>query len=288
MSTISGKKREQLSGDFAKKVGLAEVTVLAINPSIEEYKDRLGMELKEDSKAVEYLGESEDGDTKLRVDVWLEEVKTNDKFKVTFFLENREKENKDATKKQYINAVGVCSWADDPNNLPKWFAEREYRVAYVGEEELYNFLRTWLGNLDLRDAESTLQLEWKKLMKGNVKDLRDQINGEWCTSFLVLTTIKTVEKEGEIKTYQSVFNKAFTFPYVLKQFRTIDYDDATIITRLKAKTSKELKTYERFVLSVKGEYGFKDIHCLKDLKEFNENESLVTSDSTISEDDTDY
>ena len=138
MSNIGGKKRESQQFDnkeFAKKVGLFEAEVVTINPTTEEYKDILGMELKEDSKATEYLSKNNDGNTILRVDVWLEEVKNKDKFKVTFFLENKEKENKDATKKQYINAVGMCSWADDVNNLPTWFSGREYRVAYVGEED---------------------------------------------------------------------------------------------------------------------------------------------------------
>ena len=52
MSSIGGKKKENTgSGDFSKKVGLFEANVIAINPTIEEFKDKLGMELKEDSKA---------------------------------------------------------------------------------------------------------------------------------------------------------------------------------------------------------------------------------------------
>ena len=132
MSSIGGKKREQTQlPEFTKKVGLFEANVIAINPTAEEYKDLLNIELKEDSRVVEYLGKSQDGNSTLRVDVWLEDVKSKERFKVTFFLEDKAKENKDQTKKQYINAVGSCSWADDPNNLPEWFASRDYRVAYV-------------------------------------------------------------------------------------------------------------------------------------------------------------
>jgi len=59
MSNIGGKKKEQSQeqqSEYAKKVGLFEANVIAINPTMEEYKDILNMELKEDSKAVEYLG----------------------------------------------------------------------------------------------------------------------------------------------------------------------------------------------------------------------------------------
>jgi hypothetical protein len=289
MSNIGGKKREQSQmSDFKKSVGLFEATVVAINPDIEEYKEKLGMELKEDSKAVEYLGTSQDGNKTLRVDVWLEDVKNNNKFKTTFFLENKEKENKDKTKKQYINNIGSCSWADDANNLPTWFAARDYRVAFVGEEELYNFMRTWLGDLDYRDAETTLQLDWSKMMKGNVKDLKAQVNGEWCTNIVALATIKTVQKEDEIKEYQGVFNKAFLPSYSLKLFRLINYNDQTIISNLRAKKSKDLKPHERFVINVTGEYGCKDFYTFKDLKEYNSDDNLVASDKVIAEDDMEF
>ena len=289
MSNIGGKKREQSQmSDFKKSVGLFEATVVAINPDIEEYKEKLGMELKEDSKAVEYLGTSNDGNKTLRVDVWLEDVKNNNKFKATFFLENKEKENKDKTKKQYINNIGSCSWADDANNLPTWFAARDYRVAFVGEEELYNFMRTWLGDLDYRDAETTLQLDWAKMMKGNVKDLKAQVNGEWCTNIVALATIKTVQKEDEIKEYQGVFNKAFLPSYSLKLFRLINYNDQTIISNLRAKKSKDLKPHERFVINVTGEYGCKDFYTFKDLKEYNSDDNLVASDKVIAEDDMEF
>jgi hypothetical protein len=290
MSGIGGNKRQQSSGEstFSKKVGLFEANVIAINPTIEEFKDKLGIELKEDSKAADYLGTSQDGNKTLRVDIWLEEVKSKDKFKAVFFLENKERENKDGTKKQYINSVGSCSWADDENNLPKWFTERDVRVAYMGEEDLYNFMRTWLGNLDYRDAETTLQLDWSKLMKGNVKDLRDQINGEWCTSVVALATVKTVEKDGDIKEYQGVYNKGFLPAYTLKQFRLVDFSSSTILKGLREKKSKDLKPHERFVLNITGEYGCKEFYTFRDLAEYNADDNLVASDKVLEEDDSDF
>ena len=289
MSNIGGKKKEQAQvTEYKKSVGLFEAKVIAINPDIEEYKEVLGMELKEDSKAVDYLGKSQDGNTTLRLDVWLEEVKNSEKFKVTFFLENKEKENKDQTKKQYINSIGSCSWAADPNDLPEWFAKRDYRVAFVGEEDLYNFLRTWLGNLDYRDAETTLELDWKKMMKGNVKDLKEQIDGEWCTNIVALATIKTVIKDEETREYQGVYNRAFLPAYAIKSFRLVDFNKSDVIDGLRKKKSKDLKPHERFVLTVTGEYGCKDFFILKDLKEYNADDNLVASDKAISEDGADY
>lgn len=288
MSSIGGKKKESSNSEYTKRVGLFEAIVIAVNPSMEEYKDVLGIELKENSKAVEYLGTSQDGNTTLRIDFWLEEIKNKDKFKVTFFLENKEKDNKDGTKKQYINNVGVCSWAADKNSLPEWFRGRDYRVAYVGEEELYSFLRTWLGNLDYRDASTVLELDWKALMRGNVKDLKAQVDGEHCTPFVALATVKTVEKDGEIKEYQSVYNKGFLPTYALKQFRLIDYSKSDILNSLRTKKSKDLKVHERFVVSVTGEYGCRDFYTFKDLRDYNSDDNVVASDAVISDDGADY
>jgi len=296
MSTIGGAKKERTNlPDFKKSVGLFEAKVVAINPDAEEYKELLGTELKEDSKAVEYLGTSQDGNTYLRVDVWLQDIKNESdeekregKFKVTFFLENKERMNKDQTKTQYINAVGSCAWADDPNNLPEWFTARDYRIAKVGEEELYGFLRTWLGELDYRKAETTLELDWKKLMKGNTKDLKDQIDGEWCTNIVALATVSIKDKEGESKEYQGVYNKGFLPAYSLKNFRLVNYMDENILRNLRAKKPKDLKPHERFVLNVTGEHGCREFFLLRDLKEYNADDNLVASDKVITSDGDDY
>ena len=290
MSSIGGKKRENTGGgDFSKKVGLFEANVIAINPTAEEFKDILGMELKEDSKATEYLGETRDGNNYLRVDVWLQKVNSEDKFKTSFFLEDKERENKDGTKKQYINSIGMCSWAADENDLAEWFTkDRDYRVAYVGEEDFYNFMRTWLADLDYRDAETVLQLEWKKLMRGNVKDIKDQIDGEWSKSVVALATVIVKDKDGEAKEYQGIYNKAFLPGYALKQFRLVDYGSSKVQADLKNKKPRDLKGHEKFVLNVVGEYGCKDYYILRDIQDYNPDDNLVASDAYISDDGDDY
>lgn len=288
MSGIGGERRpEGEQGQFAKRVGLFEARVIAVNPTEEQFKEILGMELKEDSKAAEYLGER-DGNALLRVDFWLEEVKNKDKFKVSFFLEDKERENKDGTKQQYINELGSCSWADDPNNLPDWFVKREYRQAYVGEEDLYNFMRNWLCELDYRSDATTLQVEWKKLMKGNVKEIKDQVGGDWCGNVVCLATVIVKDVDGEMKEYQGIYNKAFLPAYSLKNFRLIDYSNPKLIAELHAKKPKDLKIHEKFVVNVTGEYGCKNIFVLKDLQEYNSEDHLEASDKTISNEGDDY
>jgi hypothetical protein len=288
MSKIGGEIRETKQQDYTKKVGLFEANVIAINPTLEEYNRILGIELKEDSKAVEYLGESRDGNTSLRMDFWLEEVKSKEKLKVTFFLENKVRENKDGTKKQYINTSGTTSWAADENDLPEWFTKREYREAHVGEEELYNFLRTWLGRIDYSKESGVLEVEWKKLMKGNVRELAEQIDGAYCTTVVALATVIAKEKEGETKEYQGVYNKAFMPSYALKNFRLIDYGSSQVQAGLKGKKARDLKIHEKFVMSVIGEYGCKDYYILRDLQNYNPDDNFAASDAVISSEGDDY
>ena len=283
------KKREKSSSqEFTKKVGLFEANVIAINPDTEEYNDILGIQLGEDSKATEYLGKTEDRNARLRVDVWLEEVKNKDKFKVSFYLEDKEKINKDGTKNQFINDIGVCSWATDENALPDWFKGRDYRKAYVGEEDFYNFLRTWLSEVDYKDTSNVLMIDWKKLMKGNLSELKDQVDGAYCTPVVALATIKSVIKDEETKEYQNVYSRAFMYAGSLKHFKLVDFTNSTVVEGLKKKKPKDLKPYERFVLNVTGEYGCRDFYVLKDLKDYNPEDNFVSSDKTISDDGADF
>lgn len=162
-------------------------------------------------------------------------------------------------------------------------------MAFAGEEQLYDFMRKWLSKLDYRNAETVLQLEWKKLMRGNVKELRDQINGEWSDNVICLATVEAVDKDGDIKEYQKVYNRDFLYPYAMKYFRTVNYADPEVIARLKAKKPRDLKPHEKFVLNVTDvEYGCKDYYILKDLTEYDASMNFAASERTISEEHPDY
>jgi hypothetical protein len=283
---LGGESRESV--DFAKKVGVFEANVVAINPTAEEYKDILGMDLKEDSKATDYLSVTAEGVAKVRVDVWLEEVMNKDKFKVSFFLEDSKKQNKDKTKMQYVNEVGVCSWAASTDLLPKFFLEREYRVAMVGEEELITFFRTWLAGLNYKSEKTELMLDWKKVIAGNLREWKEAIGSEWAKTVGALATVKTIEKEDGPKSYQSVYNKAFFPGYLVKNMRLVDYNNMDVVRGLKFKKSAELKPHERFVLNVTGEYGCKEFYSFKEIAKYDPEKNLVESDKVISTEGADY
>ncbi len=287
---IAGKKRETTSNnvEFTKKVGVFEGKVIAINPTAQEYKEILDIELKEDSKATEYLGKTAEGFDKVRIDVWLQDVKSDFKQKVTFWLEDVKKLSNDKLKKQYINNVGITSWATDESELRSWFVARPYRIAYVGEEDFLSFLRIWLGGIDFRDESSELQLDWKKVIAGNLKEWKDEIGGEWCQTVGALATIKTTEKDGEAKSFQEIYNKAFFPGYSIKNMRMIDYNNVDVVRGLEFKKSNELKMHEKFVIKVAGEYGCKHYYTFNELSDYDPETNLVESDKFISEDGSDF
>lgn len=283
---ISGSKREiPQGGDFPKKVGIFEAKVIAINPNEREYKDILGIELKEDSNATNYY---DDVKKKLRVNVWLQDVNSDFKTNATFWLEHGEKENKDATKKQYINSIGVCSWASSPDLLPAWFLKRDYRVAHIGEEEFLGFVRIWLGGLDFSDMDTEIFLDWKKVMSGDLKDLKEQIDGEFTQTVGALATVKTVDKEDGPKSYQNIFIKSFFPGYSIKSMRVVDYNNPDVVRGLTFRKSAELKMHERFVVNVAGEYGCKDYYTFKELHDYDPEANLVESDKVIAADSADF
>lgn len=289
---IGGSQRQEQSFEskqITRRVGLFEARVVAINPTMEDFKELLDMDVKEDSKQLTYLDQD---NKKLRIDVWFEEVnKRENKYKTTFFIEEKPVVKRDGTKSQYINALGQCTWADSPENLQPWFTKHDYRQAYSGEEDLYNFLRTWLGRLDLRADDAALQLNWKNLMKGNTNELRSQVNGEYDTTILALATVITKEKEGETKQYQGVYHKGFLPAYMAKQFRLNNYDDPRKVDELRQRMktdAKNMKPYEKFVVQLNGEYGCKDFFLLKDIRDYNPDDNLVASNAVIAEDDSEF
>lgn len=280
---IGGKERK--TKDFGLKVGLGVFNVIAVNPTKEEFKEVLGIELPEDSKVTDYLGESRDGNTQLRIDFWGEEVKTKMKQKVSFFIEDKYRTNKDGTQSQFINSIGITRWSDDEENLPTWFASRDYRLARVGEEELYNFLRNWLGKLDLRDPESRIELDWKKLMKGDVRELKEQVGGSFSVPFLWLLEVKTLvvtDEEGNetVKEFQNVYNKNFLPEYYLKRFKVVNYNNSEVLAKLRAKDSKQLEPHERFVLQVTGEHGSKNFFSLTEICDYSPELNIVAKNVT--------
>ncbi len=288
---IGGSKRQKgNSEESTKRCGIFIGNIVKINPD-NEWFSKNNMELKEGSKTTEYLGTSKEGNRTVRLDFWMEEEKTKQLFKVGYYLEDCIATTQDGSKTYYINNQGSSSCVDDENNLQEWFKRYDYRTGKKGEKELYNFMRVWLSDLDLKEAGATLELDTNKLFSGNFRALEEQVNGEYSTPVVMGMTIKTVQKDGEVKEYMEVYNKAVTYESNMKYFVNKTYSE-TYLDNLRERESKKekFKGHEIFIKDLAGNYGTKHFFSLKPLHEYDPSENIIGKHEnvSVSSDNDDY
>lgn len=301
MSQAFGGSKKQLQEfqDYVKKIGVFEAVPVAVNPDKEEIEKLIGRELE---KEIEYLGTKDDVKT-ARITFYLEEVKNKEIFNVSFFLEDRYRTNKNEDNFQWINSHGQTTWAAQEDTLPEWFTNnKDVRKAKVGEEELYSFLRNWL-QINFQDPDAVLMLDTKKLFKGNVRDLEDQIGANYGlvedksgktypATVCFLATVKTKDIDGEKKTFQVVNNKFFLPGYNVKNFQGKHYTakDAKkikdILTGIDKEAKKTIKPWQRFIAGVLDEeYPVKEFFgsTLTYLHNYDPEEDISGSDAVMQE-----
>lgn len=310
-------QKEQSEG-FERKlyVGTGEVKVLAINPTVDELDALLGREPNDERQEIEYVKEGvevkyvEDGEeqtetaTRLFVDVWVQEVKSEAISKIRFMLTNFPAYNKDGTKQQYINQVGQTAWCnvDDEDSLGEWFTHflqkdkntkevikripKTFRPAMRGEADLYEFLSKW-ANLNVWDSTSEILVENnKKFWKGNMSELKPLItmledNTVLC-QFGVKSQIKS-DDEGNSETveYQSVYTRAFASGSAMKDF---NFHKRNNFEGLKdAKYAYDLKKFFENVFDE--EYGFKDFTIKGYFTEYSPEMNVLNGESAVVEAD---
>lgn len=284
---MQGEKRESsFSGELY--VGFAESLVTAINPDLEKLAE-LGYSV-DDKEEPEYTKEKEGVQT-ARIDIYFKEVKTGHRFKKAFFLENedlvqvpkddwdQEKIDAFVPKTQWINQVGDTQWVVDEKDLPQRFThftkknkdtkevevygDKEYRIAKKGEGDLMAFVRKWL-DFNYFQVSTNIFLDMKKIFNGNFKELQEQVGTEVATSTVELLGVRTVDKDGELNQYQSVYKTSMA-GYLIKVLRNTKFTDTNIQKWKDEKFHKDsnpkgryLKDYENFAIEVTGEWGFKD------------------------------
>lgn len=227
-------------GSIKRYIGVASVSVLAINPLKEELEKLYGRTL---DNAPEYVGEVEVGDTKIpqvRLDFI---VKADpDKYldannqplnfvnKVSLFIRRAYRYNKENTKVQVIDKYGRTAWvtveqaknheipvyASGPANIDK-----DYRPAYIGEEELIKFLIAYLnipacqryinGEWVMNDADkladSEAMLEHiEDYFKGDVSELRTIIGYQPNNKLKVLFGVRNTDDGRQ---HQTVYTRMF-------------------------------------------------------------------------------
>lgn len=213
---------------FPKYIGVGSFNVVGVNPSKAELENIYGATFE---KEPEYVSKDDDGVQQVRIDIILKSIEDkNDGIKLltkaSFFLKKMPYISK-TDKVQVINVYGNTTWIETevaktgvvPEKL-NWYVG-PYRPAFVGEEDLTNFLKTYLGipALSYKDSKTGVIVPHKnpaecearlenidKYFTGNVKELADIIAFQPTNKIKASVGIKTTD---ENKQYQSIYIKKF-------------------------------------------------------------------------------
>jgi len=153
---------------------------------------------------------------------------------------------------------------------------------------LYNFAVTWLNKLDVRHPDTVLTFDWERLMKGDVKEIVEQIGGEFSGTICPLVTMRTTNAEGDPVEYEQIYNKEFLPGYIMKQIRLRAIDDS-FIDSARITDKRKRSRLQKFVLNaIDPKYGIKDYFTLGELIPYDPSKNIAASNDPIREDDTSY
>lgn len=144
--------------DDVRYIGVAPVTIVAVNPNKELLENIYDTTLDE---TPEYTGSQNSNGKEVpfaRIDfiVKTDPEKSNGIemiTKVSYFIRQRYRYNKDMSKVQVIDKYGRTAWVTnqqaETHEIPIYVngpanIDRDYRPCFVGEEELTNFVKTYL------------------------------------------------------------------------------------------------------------------------------------------------
>lgn len=231
-----GKGQESTEGNVVKMyTGVAPVFILEVNPNKAELEKLYNTQFE---KEPEYISEIEVGEDRHKVqNVRLDFIVKTDAekcngveiiTKVVFFIRNEYRYNRDKTKVQVIDKYGRTAWVtieqakaheipmykNGPANLDK-----DYRPAYHGEEELTDFIKsylnipnvmkyvnnTWIMVDNPSDCEARLE-DINSYFKDDFKELKEVIALQPNNKIKVLFGVRTTDDNRQ---YQTVYTQMF-------------------------------------------------------------------------------
>ena len=224
--------------EIKRYTGVGSVFVVGVNPNKTELEKLYDRELDKDP---EYVTEK-DGVTSARIDFIIKTDPTAKcsngielLTKFSMFIRNEYRFNRDKTQVQVIDKYGRTAWVtkeqakaheipvykNGPANIDK-----DYRPAYVGEEDITNFLKLFLGISNVekwvkneatgrrevvglvdnpQDCECRLE-NIEDYFKGKFNEIKGAINLMPNNKIKVLFGVRTTD-EG--KQYQDVYTRKF-------------------------------------------------------------------------------
>lgn len=225
--------------EFKRYTGVAPVFIKAINPNKKEHEVLFNTTLDE---APNYLGTVEDQDGNSFKSARIQLVFQPDTEKIGFemplitmalFLQDRPKVGATSGKTQVIDKYGRTAWATDEelaaHAIPVYKngpadIDKDYRPAYVGEEELMEFVKAYLciPNVTTWDAENRKMIpntkvkpeececrfdNLDKVFKGDFSEIKDALGFQPTNKVKVLLGVRTDVETGKL--YQAVYTRKF-------------------------------------------------------------------------------
>lgn len=226
--------------EFKRYLGVAPMLIKAVNPTKKEHEDLYQTVLEKDP---EYVQEKQDLEGKSYKTARISVIFQPDREQIGFdmpyitmslFLDSRIRYNKDKTKVQVIDKYGKTAWAtieeakEHKIPLSKSGAPlnicSDYRPALTGEEDLMNFIRTYLcipepmvWHLESRsfipnprvnpeDCECSFD-NIQNIFKGDFSEIKAALALQPENKIKVMLGVRTDTNSGAL--YQAVYTRKF-------------------------------------------------------------------------------
>lgn len=226
-----GKGRDSGSSNVKRLyTGAAKFKVIGVNPTKEELSEIYGgAEIKSDPV---YTGKDKEGDTYARVDIFLKLAKEDNTAadaeiitKIPFFISNTDRVSQAGDKVEVINIFGKATWltheeleSGQLSEKMSWYDMTGVRKAFRGESNLTEFIFNYL-NISRKDKvddveEAYCRLEdFDSLFSGDASEIQEAFEG--CNNSIVcLLGVNSREVDGEVKDYQTVYDRKFFRPWM--------------------------------------------------------------------------
>jgi hypothetical protein len=197
MAIQSNNSEEVVAGGgITLYTGIAPVSVVAVNPSLDELSD-LGINLRNEPEYKVTLNEEDYN----KLVFWLKSDVPGLSFTTRFeiLMQSKHRASKDGSKFMWANNIGQTTWSADVPAYDWWKNKDKTRKAYVGEDTLINFAKAWANvanggevSFDTIDA----------IAQGDVRELQEYVKVLSANKLRVLVGVK----DGK---YQAVYNRHF-------------------------------------------------------------------------------
>lgn len=239
---ISKGKQSSEEAIFKRYIGVCPVFVKAVNPNKAEHEKLFNTTLEE---APVYIQDKEDNNGNSYKNVRISLVLQPDVEKIGFdmplvtmplFITNQKQHGANSGKYQVVDKYGRFAWATEEeisakeiptySNGKKADISNDYRIAYVGEEDLTNFIRVFLcipsitkwdndekcmvPNTDVKPEECECRLDvesFEKFFKGDFSEIKEILGFQPNNKIKVCLGVRTDMNSGKL--FQSVYTKKF-------------------------------------------------------------------------------